>query len=223
MSRFFCLLWGLVVMALAVPAGAQPVQRGAEARALALAQGLPADLLAMIDRNPGSFEVRVSDMISSFGTEKGLQAAGIEQVILTERARVRAREVGRFVRADLDSDGVVTRAEIDALIAMSSQGTRGRLDVSWRRADADQDGQVQPAELARFANDMAAEKVSYAVVNRYRALMGLDLSGDGYLTVEEVHSAVAMVQSVDPALLPKATVDDPAKGKSADAGQGKAG
>jgi len=223
MNRFFCLLSGLVAMVLAGPVGAQPAQTAAEARALALAQGLPADLLQMINRSPGSFEVRVSDMIASFGAAKGLQPAGIEQVILTDRARVRAREVSRFVRADLDGDGVVTRSEIDALIAMSSQGARGRLDVNWRRADADQDGQVQPAELARFANDMAAEKVSDTVVNRYRALMGLDLSGDGFLTVDEVNNAVDMVQSVDPTLLPKAKADDPAKGKSADAGQGKSG
>lgn len=223
MNRFCCMLFGLVAMALAGPVGAQPAQTAAEARALALAQSLPADLLQMINRSPGSFEVRVSDMISSFGAAKGLQAADIEQVILTDRARVRAREVSRFVRADLDGDGAVTRPEIDALIAMSSQGARGRLDVNWRRADTDQDGQVQPTELATFAKDMAAEKVSDAVVNRYRAMMALDLSGDGFLTVDEVHDAVAMLQSVDPALLPKAKADGEAPGKSADAGQGKSG
>ncbi|MFZ1660636.1 MAG: hypothetical protein WAT77_01660 [Paracoccaceae bacterium] len=223
MNRFFCLLSGLVWVVLSVPVGAQPAQTEAEARALNLVKSLPADLLQLINRSPGSFEVRVSDMIASFGAAKGLQPAGIEQVILTDRARVRAREVSRFVRADLDGDGVVTRAEIDALIAMSSQGARGRLDVNWRRADADQDGQVQAAELASFASDMAAEKVSDAVINRYRALMALDLSGDGFLTVDEVNNAVEMVQSVDPALLPKAKGDDPAQGKSADAGQGKSG
>ena len=59
MNRFFCLLSGLVWVVLSVPVGAQPAQTEAEARALNLVKSLPADLLQMINRSPGSFEVRV--------------------------------------------------------------------------------------------------------------------------------------------------------------------
>ena len=92
-----------------------------------MAERLPEKLLKYIRRAPESFIVEVTDEIASYGGELGLGPAGIERMIASDRARVRARSVERVMQADLDNDGVVTRVELANLVSISPRrGARAR-------------------------------------------------------------------------------------------------
>lgn len=158
--------------------------------ATTLAQKLPEKLLAAIHRAPDRFVTSTADEIASYGTAGGLGPDGIERLIASDRARLRARAAERILRADLDNNGSVSRPEMDNLIAISAEGARGRAETDWRAADADQNGTASPSEIKGFAEARALSGMSDEDAAGYRAYMMMDANGDGLLTLDEVTAAV---------------------------------
>jgi hypothetical protein len=174
----------------AVPGLADQPVAGVTPDAAVLARQLPERLLAYIHRAPDRFVTSTADVIASYGGANGLGPDGIERLIASDRARLRARAVERILRADLDNDGSVSRPEMDNLIAISAEGARGRAETDWRAADADQNGTASPAEIKRFAEARALSGMSDEDATGYRAYMMMDANGDGLLTLDEVTAAV---------------------------------
>ena len=72
------------------------------------------------------------------------------------RARIRAREIRRLLRADLDDDGVVAEAEISVLIAAEAATARGRLYLAFRSADQAGGGPDERVDLDEMRGPLPA-------------------------------------------------------------------
>lgn len=151
-----------------------------------LVETLPDKTLKKLQKAPDRFIESAAGLILGFGTDGGIDLAGIDRSIAMERARVRAREMRRLMTADLDNDGAVTRAEIGALVAAERAGARGRLFLAHRAADLDGDGRVSAAELRAHAQARAMQALSESDAAHLRAFMGFDLDADGQVTLDEV-------------------------------------
>ena len=122
------LLGFVMLMAGAVPALAAPL--------------LPDDVTATLRADPAGFVEEASVIILGFGSEKGIDAAGLQQMIAVERAALRAGALRRLGVADLDGDDVITLAEVRAMAAVASARVRGRTLRAFERADGDGDGRL---------------------------------------------------------------------------------
>lgn len=192
----------LVLCAMLSPPGAalaQSHRAGAPAAvdAPALARALPERLVDRIRKRPEAYIEEATELILNFGADGGIGAEGIATAIRAERARVRAREVERFLRADLDNDGRITVEEFDGLIARTYQGGRGRLKLAQGRADRIGDGAVSAAELAAHVEAEAGRALHEADVARMMALMAFDLDGDGTVVLGEVTSGTGALAALD--------------------------
>lgn len=194
---------GVALLLATTPGLAEQSAQTPSPEAVALAKSLPAPLLKTILRGTSGFTDDMADMIASYGGDKGLTEAGIGWMIQADRAEVRARTRLRFVAADLDDDGTITRAEVDKRIKLLAKGGRGRLDLEFRAADLDKDQRVSTDEVARFAAVKALATLSEEQAANWQATMQLDLNGDGYLLLDEVVAAVETLQSLDPKLVKK--------------------
>lgn len=171
--------------------------------AVTLANSLPEPVLKRLRRNPASFIAASADAILTYGTKAGLDAAAIDRFVAIDRAKVRAREVARLLRADLDNDTVIFKAEFDVLVSVTSAGSKGRLDLSWRQADVDHNDKVDTAELNAYAQSVALSEVSQVDADGWRALLLFDLDASGFVEIDEVIAAVAALQTVDLTLVRK--------------------
>ena len=162
-----------------------------------MAERLPEKLLKYIRRAPESFIVEVTDEIASYGGELGLGPAGIERMIASDRARVRARSVERVMQADLDNDGVVTRVELANLVSISPEGARGRVETAWRQTDADGDGKASAREVKAYADRQALRGLGEDRAAALRAYMVMDANGNNFLTVDEAIAAVTALGVLD--------------------------
>lgn len=167
------------------------------ADAAALARDLPERLLNRIRKRPATYIEDAAEAILSFGAGGGIGAAGIEESVLAERAKVRARETERFLRADLDNDGQMTSAEVDGLIRRTYQGWRGRLKVAQGAADSDGNGTISALELAAYAAASANAAVDEDEVAERLALTAFDLDRDGQVTLAEVMRGVETLIALD--------------------------
>ncbi|MCX8507676.1 MAG: hypothetical protein ORN49_02150, partial [Rhodobacteraceae bacterium] len=148
-------------------------------------------------RAPDAFVTEMTDEIASYGDASGLGPDGIERMIASDRARARARAAERIMQADLDNDGTVVRAELDNLIAISPEGTRGRLETAWRLADADGNGAVSSPEVRAYADRQALKGLTEDQAAVLRAYLVMDGNGDGVLTVDEGIAAVKALGALD--------------------------
>ncbi len=183
-------------LVIALPLAAQE-QAVAPDTAAELAARLPKKLLKYIRRAPEAFIVEVTDEIATYGGVAGLGPEGIERIIASDRARARSRAVEGLMRADLDNDGAVARAELDNLIAISPEGARGRVETAWRQADADGNGLASGAEVKTYADRRALKALSDEQAEALRTYTAMDGNGDGHLTVEEVIAAVKLLGTVN--------------------------
>ena len=154
---------------------------------------LPERKLEELRRSPRAFIEMAADMIYGFGTAGALGPEGIDRYIAMGRAQIRAREIRRFLLADLDDDGVVTEAEINVLIAAEAATSRGRLYLAFRSADTAggaPDGRVDLDEMRAHASRVALEEIDAVKVDRIRSILLFDLDGDGRVTLPEVTDAV---------------------------------
>lgn len=169
----------------------------ADPDAAMMAERLPEKLLKYIHRSPERFIVEVTDEIASYGGDLGLGPAGIERMIASDRARVRARSVERVMEADLDNDGTVTRGELANLVSISPEGARGRVETAWRQTDADGDGNASAREVKAYADRQALRGLSEDQAEALRAYMVMDANGNNFLTVDEAIAAVTALGMLD--------------------------
>jgi hypothetical protein len=125
-------------------------------------------------------------LILGHGADGGIDTAGIEQSLQVDRASARANVIRRLVEADLDADGTVTTAEVGVIAGAAAARIRGRIMLGHAAADTDGDGRVTADEARVRADAVATEAVSEADAARALSLMGLDLDGDGRLTLAEL-------------------------------------
>lgn len=178
-------LWGwflglCALMAGAVPARAEP--------------SLPDDVQAMLRADPAGFVDEASVIILGFGSEKGIDAHGLHQMIDVERAALRASALRRLGVADLDGDDVITLPEIRAMTAVASARVRGRTLRAFEQADGDGDGRLtRPESLA--AAQTEAERLIKRRAGVILALMAFDADGNGWVAVSELRDGVAVMLS----------------------------
>ena len=165
--------------------------------ALALAKTLPEMVLKRLRRYPASFIAASADAILTYGGKAGLDAGAIDRLVAVDRAKVRAREVERLLRADLDNNLKITKAEFEVMVAVTSAGFKGKLDLAWRQADQDANRSVDTTELNAYAQSVAVSEVSDLDAQGWRALLLFDLDASGFVEIDEVIAAVAALQTVD--------------------------
>ncbi len=79
-----------------------------------------------------------------------------------------------FERADADKDGVITRAEVDAMHA-----------EMFARIDADGDGFASKEELAKAREKADQERKEKRMTKSQKRFQRMDADGDGQLSAEE--------------------------------------
>ena len=163
---------------------------------LALAQMAVAEETALdkaMQKDPGRFSDRVTDLIVGFGGPDGLRAAGIEEHIALERAGGRAAALRRLLAMDLDADGALDRRELSVSQRAANAATRGRMERQFAAADANADGLIDAGEMQADGQVAALRSLGEAEAGMLRALMTLDADGDGALTVAELDLALARI------------------------------
>lgn len=200
MRRILCWLSAVFAAALAMPLSAGdggnapslPPRGAVPAEAVErMVEGLPSAMRKRISDRPLEVAEEVADLILTYGQGDAIDAEGLETSVAADRARMRAREIGRLVAADLDADARVSREELAGLITRSAEGARGALRMTFDRADTDRDGLLTLAELATDAQVVALARVGERRAGDRLALLALDLDRDGSLTIEELVTAVA--------------------------------
>jgi hypothetical protein len=155
--------------------------------------GVDGALAKRMQRDMGDVAEDAMTLILGYGTGGGIDRAGIETWLSVERATARAQVMRRIIEADLNADGTVTAAEIAVIAGAAEARLRGRIMQNHALADADGDGAVSGPEAAARAQAFAMERVSEGDAARALALMGLDMDGDGRLTLAEVDEAVRLM------------------------------
>ena len=165
-----------VMMGLAVPLWAQDVSEA---------------VLNKVKSDPAPFLTLAANLIHGFGTERGIDGAGVDRFVALERAAARATALRRLQLADLDFDGAVTRAEMAVLTASVAAKSRGRLWALHEEADDDSDDTVSAAEMLTFGRAEAIRDFSAMDEALVRSVLTFDGNSDGYVSLDEVKSAVA--------------------------------
>lgn len=155
-----------------------------------LLENLPERSLKQLQQKPEKFLEDAAILIMGFGTEDGIDLAGINASINLDRAWVRAREMRRFMVADLDNDQAVSLSEIKVMMASERAGKRGLLMLGFQAADLNEDARVSQAEMQDHAQLKAMSALSVEDAQRKRALMAFDLNGDGRVRIAEVAQVV---------------------------------
>lgn len=185
--RVWMMVFGMVI---AAPLQAQeaPVARQDVA---GLMQSLPEKALKKLRGAPEAFLEDAAGLIYGFGTKGGIDLAGIDAFVAAERARIRAAAMERYLAADLDNDGEVTRDEVAVLANAAAAGKRGRLRLGHDLADADKNGVLSLIELRNYAQGEAMKDMSVDDADGLRSFLMFDLDGDGVAAMEEVAAGVS--------------------------------
>lgn len=160
-----------------------------------LQKALPGGTLKQLENTPEIFMEHMAGLILGYGGPQGLDNAGVANYLAVNRAYIRAREMRRFLVADLNNDGKVTLAEMNILIQTENARARGRLLVGFYAADANSDGAVDMTESRAFAETRAAGSITQNDANLLEALVSLDLNGDGFLALDEIIDIVSAFQA----------------------------
>jgi hypothetical protein len=99
----------------------------------------------------------------------------------------------RTIEADLNADGTVSAPEIAVIVGAAPADLRGRIMRNHGLADRDGDGAVSATEAQARAEAYAMERVSDGDAARVMALIGLDLDGNGVLTLAEVDEVARLM------------------------------
>jgi hypothetical protein len=186
----------------ALPALADTVSDAARVAALLVAR-LPEPAVQRLRDNPARALSDAAEVILGHGANGAIGPEGIERAVAVDRAAARARRMAGLLAADLDNDGVVTRAEADDLTATLAADDRGRLLVAMAAADSDGDGRVDMAELRLYGD---SGRYGAYRTERLRGLMVFDLDGDTRVTLDEVTAGVQALQAPDQAHGPPSTL-----------------
>lgn len=156
-----------------------------------LGDHLAEEMQGRAQNDPESFVREVSELILGHGQNGQIDAQEIENFIALERAYWRARELRRFLLADLNGDGDITAEEMSILAATQSARQRAKSVLNFRAADRNGDGVLSGAEQRTNADGLASEKLPDTEADGLRALMSLDRNGDGSLALAEVEALLA--------------------------------
>jgi hypothetical protein len=189
--------WILVVavsLCLATAVQAQEAEEAEDAAVMPVAlAGVDGALAKRMQRDMDDVAADAMTLIMGYGSGGGIDRAGIETWLAVERAVARSQVMRRIVEADLDADGTVAAAEIAVIAGAAEAGIRGRIMQNHALADGDGDGAVSAPEAAARAERVAMEQVSEGDAARALALMGMDMDGDGRLTLAEVDKAARLM------------------------------
>jgi len=189
MRHLFALLFAVLALAPLRPALAQD----AAALMTALEARTPGAVLKDLRHAPDRFLTEAAGVILGFGGADGLSAPQIEDAIMAERARVRARELRRLLELDLNNDLALQPRELDVAVAASSAVMRGRR-VSWHMAaDTNDDETVSWPELRAYADLRARSALDARSADAMRALMVFDTDNDARVTLSELKAAVRIL------------------------------
>ena len=158
-----------------------------------LSAKMPAGLVQRMCYNPRSFVVEAQGQILSYGTDMKIAPAQIEVSIHAELARLRAQEMRWLLEADLDSDLAISAQERDVLVHAASALMQDRLKLLHSHADGDGNEIVSLAELHSYAAGQAEQSLTDEARGGMRALSAFDLSGDGWIALDEVAQAVDLL------------------------------
>lgn len=183
-------LW-LFALVLAGPAAAQ-TRSVTEALS-----ALPPDLAERIAARPDRWRDMALGMVHGHGRDGALVQADIDRAAALDRAFFRARALQPLMEADLDNDGAVTLAEASARAAVLGLTARARLMLTQAAADGDGDGTATASELRAHAEAAALDAGQGAEAALAAGLMGLDLDGDGRLTLAEVAQVADALAGLD--------------------------
>lgn len=175
----------VAVMLLALPAAAGTTT-GPGAVTVAIPPDLPERLLKQLNKAKSRFLEDAAALILGYGTPEGIDPAGIEIYIASNRAEIRARAMGRLLAGDLDNDGAISSAELATLVANASAAERGRLQLSFTAADADLGGLVTAEELRLSGQVKALELFDETEAADWRQFMLFDLDRNGRVAMTEV-------------------------------------
>lgn len=179
---------GLILM---LGLGAAQAQEAAVAPDVAtVLQALPEKSLKKLRGAPEVFLEDAAGLIYGFGDKGAIDAAGIDAFVAFERARLRAREMARYLVADLNNDGDIDRVELAQLADAAAAGKRGRLQRGFDQADSDVNGVLTAVELRRYAQGVALADMTDADADALRGLLLFDLDGNGFVAMEEVAAGV---------------------------------
>jgi Ca2+-binding EF-hand superfamily protein len=178
-----------VMMVLMLGAGvAQAQEAGADVAGFG---AMPEKALKKLRAAPEVFLQDAAAVIYGFGANGGIDRGGIDGFIAAERARFRAREMARYLAADLDNDGDISRAEMALVADAAAAGKRGRLQRGYDQADADANGVLTVAELRGFAQGVALVQMTDSDAEALRGLLLFDADGNGSVAMEEVAAGVS--------------------------------
>lgn len=152
----------------------------------AMLPGLPDPAKKKLRAAPDTFLQDAAAVIYGYGANGSIDLAGIDTFIAAERAKVRAREMARYLAADLNNDGDLGRAEMALLADAAPAAKRGRLQRGYDQADADANGLLTTVELRGFAQTLALAQLTEADAQALRALLLFDQDGNGLVAMEEV-------------------------------------
>lgn len=147
---------------------------------------LPDRFVKRLAKARAQFVEQAAAIILGYGTAAGVDAAGIETFIASERATVRAREMARLLAGDLDNDGALSGGELAVLVANAAVGKRGQLQVAHGSADGDLNGIVSADELRAFGQSKALDQMDEDEAADWRRFMLFDLDHDGRVVLAEV-------------------------------------
>lgn len=152
---------------------------------------LPETLLKTIKADPSGYLDTVAGLIAAFGAGDGITEEQVAGSVALLRAKARTVAVTGLLAADLDGDGSVTRDEVLVTEAAASANARARLDKAFVAADANGDATVSAGELSDIGAMAAISALSPARMAQIKVLMGFDVDGDGKVSLAEVRSSLA--------------------------------
>ncbi len=169
-------------------------------------QALPPDLIERIEAGAPGLLDEAGSLILAYGQGGSIDGAGIETAIAHHRARRRAAELGRLLAADLDGDGTVTTDELAVHQRAGAPRAAARAKLAQDRADANGDGAVTLAEAQASASRQAERGFSAERAEKLRAILRMDMDGNGRVGLDEVAAVIARQ-------LEAATASAPAPGR----------
>lgn len=175
------------------PAIAQ--QSGAFIDRDAMQTSLPNATFKQLEAAPDVFMEQMAGLILGYGGAEGLNGTGIANYLAVNKAYIRAREMRRFLVADLNNDAQVTLDEMNILIQTENARSRGRLLVGFYKADTDGNDTVSMGEVRSFAEARASGAITQNDASLLEALVTLDLNGDGYVSLDEIIEIVSAFQA----------------------------
>ena len=182
MWRFLCAVSVLLAM-VSVPKAQENSEQN---RALEFLDRLPESTMRKLRKGPDYFIEQAAGLILGYGENGRIDQHGIDLYIASRFAEVRAREIRKFLKGDLNDDLQLSELELSVQINAASARQRGRLLLDFRAADINQDGVLTFDEMRSYAQTRADAGLGQWQLADLKALMEFDTNDDGFVSLDEV-------------------------------------